>query len=75
MFADKQLGTALADLEPARSDALRKELYLERLAQPSLPDKAMEPRRIRSVFTVFLIGMIAWGVGSLVIAAVREHAD
>jgi capsular polysaccharide transport system permease protein len=75
VFADKQLGVALADLETARSEALRQQLYLERLVQPSLPDKAMEPRRIRSVFTVFLIGLIAWGVVSLVVAAIREHAD
>ena len=75
MFADKQLGAALAGLETARSEALRKHLYLERLVQPSLPDKAMEPRRIRSVFTVFLLGLIVWGVASLVIAAIREHSD
>ncbi len=75
VFADKQLGVALADLETARSDALRQQLYLERLVQPNLPDKAMEPRRIRSMFTVFLIGVIAWGVASLLIAAIREHSD
>jgi capsular polysaccharide transport system permease protein len=75
VFADKQLGVALADLETARSEALRQQLYLERLVQPSLPDKAMEPRRIRSVFTVFLLGLIAWGMSSLLIAAIREHAD
>jgi capsular polysaccharide transport system permease protein len=75
VFADKQLGVALADLETARSEALRQQLYLERLVQPNLPDKAMEPRRIRSIFTVFLIGMIAWGVASLLIAAIREHSD
>ena len=74
-FADKQLGVALADLETARAEALRQQLYLERLVQPSLPDKAMEPRRIRSVFTVFLVGLITWGVVSLVVAAIREHAD
>jgi capsular polysaccharide transport system permease protein len=75
VFADKQLGVALADLESARSEALRQQLYLERLVQPNLPDKAMEPRRIRSVFTVFLIGLIACGVVTLVVAAIREHAD
>jgi len=72
-FADKQLGTALAGLETARSEAIRKQLYLERLVEPNLPDKAMEPRRARSMFTVFLLGLIAWGVASLVIASVREH--
>ena len=74
VFADKQLGVALADLETARNEALRQQLYLERLVQPNLPDRAMEPRRIRSVFTVLLVGLIAWGVVSLLIAAVREHS-
>jgi capsular polysaccharide transport system permease protein len=74
-FADKQLGVALAGLESARSEAQRQQLYLERLVQPSLPDKAMEPRRIRSIFTVLLLGLIAWGVVSLLLAAIREHSD
>jgi capsular polysaccharide transport system permease protein len=40
-----------------------------------LPDKALEPRRIRWVFTVFMLGMILWGVVSLVVASVKEHSD
>jgi capsular polysaccharide transport system permease protein len=75
IFSDKQLGIALAGLEAARSEALRQQLYLERLVQPDLPDRAMEPRRIRSMLTVLLIGLIAWGLISLLIAAIREHSD
>jgi capsular polysaccharide transport system permease protein len=74
-FADKQLGTALAALEAARAEAARKQLYLERLVRPNLPDKGIEPRRIRSVFTVFLVCLIAWGAVSLVLASIREHAE
>jgi capsular polysaccharide transport system permease protein len=74
-FADKQLGVALAELETARSEALQKQLYLERLVQPGLPDKAMEPRRVRSIFTVFLLSLLGWGVISLAVASIREHAD
>jgi capsular polysaccharide transport system permease protein len=73
-FADKQLGVALAELETARAEALQKQLYLERLVQPSLPDRAMEPRRIRSIFTVFMMSLIAWGVIRLLVASVREHS-
>jgi capsular polysaccharide transport system permease protein len=74
-FADKQLGVALAELESARAEALQKQLYLERLVQPSLPDKAMEPKRIRSVLIVFVLSLISWAVVSILIASVREHAD
>ena len=73
--ADKLLESAITELETARSEAARKQLYLERLVQPNLPDKAMEPHRIRWVFTVFLFGLLLWGVVSLVLAAIREHAD
>jgi capsular polysaccharide transport system permease protein len=74
-FADRQLATALAALDTARGEAQRKQLYLERLVQPHRPDKAVEPRRLRSVVTVFLLGLGAWGVLSLVIAGIREHAQ
>jgi capsular polysaccharide transport system permease protein len=74
-FADKQLGVALAELESARAEALQKQLYLERLVQPSLPDKAMEPKRARSVLIVFVLSLISWAVASILIASVREHAD
>lgn len=75
IFSDKQLGVALAGLDSARSEAQRQQLYLERLVQPSLPDTAMEPRRIRGVITVLLLGLVAWGVVSLLVAAIREHSD
>jgi capsular polysaccharide transport system permease protein len=74
-FADRQLATALASLETARNEAQRKQLYLERLVQPNLPDKALEPRRVRSIFTVLLLGLILWGVVSLIAASVKEHTD
>lgn len=74
-FADKQLGAALASLEQARNDAQRKQLYLERIVQPSNPDVAVEPRRLRSIFTAFVLGLIAWGVLHILLAGVREHKD
>jgi capsular polysaccharide transport system permease protein len=74
-FADKQLATALASLEQARNDAIRKQLYLERIIQPGKPDKAMEPRRFRAIFATFAVGMICWGVLTLLLAGVREHLD
>jgi capsular polysaccharide transport system permease protein len=74
-FADKQLGVALAELEAARTEARQKQIYLERVVQPGLPDKSMQPRRIRSSLTVFLLSIILWAMTRLLIASVREHAD
>jgi capsular polysaccharide transport system permease protein len=74
-FADRQLATALTALDTARSEAARKQLYLERLVQPNLPDDAVEPRRLRAVLTVLVVGLVLWGVVSLVLASIREHLD
>lgn len=74
-FADKQFASALAALDMARSEAQRQQLYLERIAQPSLPDAPMEPRRIKAFLTVVLLSFILWGVLSMMIAGVKEHVD
>jgi capsular polysaccharide transport system permease protein len=74
-FADKQLASAMISLEQARNEAQRKQVYLERIVAPSLPDKAMEPRRLRGVLSTFVLGLMAWGILSMLLAGVREHQD
>lgn len=74
-FADKQLGSTLASLEQARNDAQRKQLYLERIVQPRLPDMAMEPRRLRGVLATLVLGLIGWGILTMLIAGIKEHQD
>jgi capsular polysaccharide transport system permease protein len=74
-IADKQLISALASLESARNEAQRKQVYLERIVQPSVPDVAQEPRRLRSIFATLILGLVAWGLLSMLLAGVREHQD
>jgi len=74
-FADRQLASALAALDHARSEAARKQLYLERLVQPHKPDRWVEPRRLRAVLTVLVVGLLSWAVLSLMVASIREHAE
>lgn len=74
-FADRQLAAALSSLEQARAEAMKKQLYLERIASPSLPDKATEPRRIYGVVATLVIGFFAWGILTLLFSAIREHRD
>ena len=74
-FADKQLGSALVSLESARNEAQRKQVYIERIVQPSLPDIATEPKRLRSILATFVLGLVAWGILSMLLAGVREHQD
>jgi len=74
-IADKMLESAMGTLALARDEALRQQLYLERIVQPGLPDRAMEPRRLRNISATLLLGLIVWGVLSLTVAAVKEHRD
>lgn len=74
-FASKRLTTALAALQEAEAEARRKQAYVERIAQPSLPDEALEPRRWRGILATFVLGCVAWGIIALLFAGVREHRD
>lgn len=74
-FADKMLASAMNALEQARNEVQRKHLYLERIVQPSQPDVAMEPRRLRSTVATFAVGLVVFGVLSMLLAGVREHLD
>lgn len=72
-FADRRLAAAMNSLEEARNEARRKQAYVERIVQPSLPDEAKEPRRLRGIFATFILGLVAWAILSMLIAGVREH--
>ena len=72
-FADRRLAAAMNSLEEARNEARRKQAYVERIVQPSLPDEAQEPRRLRGIFATFILGLVAWGILTMLLAGVREH--
>ena len=72
-FAEKQLASALASLEVARNEAQRQQLYLETISKPNLPDEAILPQRVRGIITTLVLGLVAWGILSMLLAGVREH--
>lgn len=74
-FTEQQLAIALASLQEAQAEARRKRTYVERISDPSLPDFAEEPRRIRSILATFVLGLLAWGILSMLMIGVREHRD
>lgn len=74
-LADKQLASAMATYEQSKNDFNKKQLYLERLAMPSLPDEATKPKRFKNTLSGFVFGLLIWGVVRLFVAGVREHND
>ena len=73
-LAEAGYKSALASLEAARASAQNDRSYLVAYAPPSLPDVAVEPKRMYKIATAFVVSLLAFGVGSLIVGAVREHA-
>lgn len=72
-FAEKAYNSSLLSLEAARMKASKKQRYLATFVEPVLPDRATEPRRGRSVLTVFFASLVAWAIGLLGVGIIREH--
>ncbi|WP_235901101.1 Wzz/FepE/Etk N-terminal domain-containing protein [Pontixanthobacter aquaemixtae] len=74
-FAEKQLAVALASQQDAQAEARRKQAYVDRISDASLPDYAAYPRRLRGVLATLLLGLLAWGILSMLLVGIREHRD
>ncbi|MBP0466861.1 capsule biosynthesis protein [Roseomonas sp. PWR1] len=74
-FADRQLASATASLEGARMEAQRQQMYLARVVEPNLAVHPLYPRKLISVGSIFLGLSVAFGIGWLLVAGMREHAE
>jgi capsular polysaccharide transport system permease protein len=74
-FADRQLASATATLEEARSNALRQQIFLVRVADPQLPEYALFPRATFNTLTIFISLSVMFGIGWLLVVSAREHAS
>lgn len=72
-YAARSLSNADATLEQAQIDARKKQVYLERIVGPDLPDQAALPERLITVVVVFVSAFIAYAIIMLVVAGLREH--
>jgi len=72
-IADQALGQATANLVSAQQEARRQKLYLERIVSPSIPESSQEPQRLKSILIVLGSCLLAYAVGWLIWAGIREH--
>lgn len=73
-FAAKRYEAAAQALEAARERSLTQQTFLVRVVEPNLPGKALYPKRLKIVATVFFCLLLTYAVGWLILAGVREHA-
>ncbi|ADZ70968.1 capsule polysaccharide transporter [Polymorphum gilvum] len=60
-------------LEKARVNAEQQSLFLNVVVPPNVPEEALYPQRLFNIFFAFLSANIFWAIGSLMVAAVRDH--
>lgn len=73
-FGERAYAAALASLEKARMDATGKQRYLAVFIQPTLSQMAQYPNRLLNALLVFLGGLFAWGMATLVYYNIRDRA-
>jgi capsular polysaccharide transport system permease protein len=74
-LASKRYELAAASLQKAREDAAKQQLFVVRVVEPNLPGKSLYPKRGKIVLTVFMLLCLAYAIGWLIAAGVREHAS
>ncbi|MCR9212237.1 MAG: hypothetical protein NXI13_00855 [Proteobacteria bacterium] len=73
-FAKAAYTAAGTSMELARAEAARKHIYLVAFVEPSRPDESTKPDRPKLILTILLCSVIAFGLFTLILAAIREHA-
>ena len=73
--AEKRLAASLSALEQARVQAQKQQFFIETIVAPNLPDEALEPRRWQGVLATLVVGLLLWGVFSVIFAGIREHHE
>jgi len=72
-LAEQLWASALTSMEVARAEAQRKQRYLITFVRPNLPDEAVEPDRFMAIITVFVVALLAYAIGGLIWAAIKDH--
>ena len=74
-LAAKVYESAQAQMETARQEAMRQQIYIETVVRPNLPDEAVEPRRWRYFLTVALLSCWSFLMLYLLVSGSREHLN
>lgn len=74
-FANDVYKTALVALEKGRVEATRNLKKVSVVQNPTLPQRAVEPRRIYKIIVSVLVTLLLAGVVHLLAAIVRDHKD
>jgi capsular polysaccharide transport system permease protein len=73
-FAEKSYEAALFSIEKARIDATQQQRYLSVTVHPLTPEDPIRPKAPDDYLVLFLACLMLWGIMSLIIASIKDHA-
>jgi len=71
----KELEANLSAYLQAKNQAMMQLLFVETVEAPIKPDAPVEPRILKSLFTIFILCFIIWALYWFITSAAREHAE
>ena len=74
-FAEKDYTSALAALETARIEASQQHYYLVRVVEPNKAEKSEYPKRFMTLLVIFFGLWLLFGIVSLIVTGIRDHAS
>jgi capsular polysaccharide transport system permease protein len=74
-LADKNYASALNATLQAEEDAQRRQIYIEQMVAPNLPDDDTEPRRLRVILTVFVLAFATFSMVWILTVGAKDHAQ
>lgn len=74
-FAAKRYEAARTRLEQARTRAANEQLFIVAVVEPNLPEKPALPKPFRTTLLILIGLSVAYGIGWMLIAGVREHQN
>jgi len=72
-FFQRAYVSSLVSLESARLEADRQQRYLASFVVPSLPEKALYPKRGLNIALVAALSLMMWGIAVMFAFIIREH--
>jgi capsular polysaccharide transport system permease protein len=73
-FMERLYEIAEAAYEKARQELESQQLYLVMVVRPTMPERAIYPRRTLNTLLTFIWSFVLWSIFALAIAGIRDHA-
>lgn len=74
-IAEEAYKSSVSSLDTARIEAAKKLRSLVVVVTPNMPDAALFPRRLYSLFTALVVFLLVFGVVNFLVATVKDHRD